>query len=67
MLQLDLNTYNMTSDLPGGPALTMVEQETAVIHIVAEEEVQPTRGGAIGDVLAYVLITAFVGAIFYLL
>jgi hypothetical protein len=65
--KFDLNTYNLTKDLPGGPTLAVVEEEIPEIEMITDQEGNPTRGGMIGYALAYALMVSFVGAIFYLI
>lgn len=65
--KFDLNTYNQTKDLPGGPVYAVVEEELSDIEMITDEHGDPTRGGAIGYVLAYALMAGFVGAMFCLL
>lgn len=65
--KFDLNTYNLTKDLPGGPTLAVIEEEIPEIAMITDEEGNPTRGGMIGYALAYALMAVFVGAMFYLL
>ncbi|HUD90059.1 MULTISPECIES: hypothetical protein [Sphingobium] len=67
ILKFDLNTYNQTKDLPGGPVFGVVEEELADIEMFTDQHGNPTRGGMIGYALAYLLMAGFVGAIFYLL
>ena len=65
--KFDLNTFNLTKDLSGAPALAVVEEEISEIAMITDEEGNPTRGGMIGYVLAYALMAGLVGAMFYLL
>lgn len=67
IVKFDLNTYNMTKDLPGGPTYVMVEEDIPEIQMIRNEHGQATRGGLIGYVLAYVLMAGFVGAMFLIL
>lgn len=66
-LTFDLNTYNQTKDLPGGPVYAVVEDELADIGRFTDELGNPTRGGLIGYALAYALMAGFIGAMFYFL
>lgn len=65
--KFDIETYNRTKDLPGGPVYAVVEDELSDIEMITDEHGNPTRGGMIGYALAYVLMAGFVGAMFYLL
>lgn len=67
MLEFDLDTYNRTKDLPGSPVLTVVEREYPEIETIVEADDNPTRGGLIGNALAYAIIVGFVCAMFYVL
>lgn len=67
IVKFDLNTYNLTKDLPGGPTYVMVEEDIPEIQMITDEHGRPTRGGVIGYALAYVLMAGFVGAMFFIL
>ena len=65
IVKFDLDTYMRTKDLPGGPALTVTEEEVPEIEMITDENGIPTRGGMIGYTLAYALMAGFVIALFY--
>ncbi|MDE8652864.1 hypothetical protein [Novosphingobium album (ex Liu et al. 2023)] len=67
IVKFDLNTYNLTKDLPGGATYGVVEEEVPEIEMITDENGNPTRGGLIGYALAYALLAGFVGAMFYFL
>lgn len=64
IVKLDLDTYNRTLDLPGGPVHIYVEEEIPDIGMATDHEGNPTRGGIIGYTLAYLLMAAFIGYFF---
>lgn len=66
-LKFDIDTYNRTKDLSGGPIYGIVEEELSDIQMITDENGNPTRGGMIGYALAYALMAGFVGALFYYL
>ncbi|MCF8708401.1 hypothetical protein [Rhizorhapis sp. SPR117] len=67
MHKFDLNTYNLTKDLPGGPTLAVVDEEIPEVQMIVDEHGQPTHGGLTGYMLAYILMAAFVGGLFLVL
>lgn len=56
MRKFDLETYNRTKDLPGGPIFSMVEAEFAEIEPFQDSYGVPTKGGQIGYHIASVLL-----------
>lgn len=67
VLNFDLDTYLRTKDLPGGPTLTVVEEDVPAIEMITDSDGKPTRGGLIGYVLAYALMAGLVGSMAYFL
>lgn len=62
-VKFDLNTYNQTKGT-GTPVYSIVEEEIPEIEMIVDKSGNPTRGGMIGYVLAYILMAGFVGALF---
>ncbi len=62
-VQFDLTTYNQTKGT-GTPLYAVVEEEIPEIEIFRDENGKPTLGGIIGYALAYLLMAAFLGALF---
>lgn len=67
MLEFDLETYNRTKDLPGGPVCTVVETEYPEFETIVDAEGRPTLGGRIGNALASAIIVGFICVMFYVL
>jgi len=60
-VKFDIETYNRTKDLSGSPIYTFVEEEIPEIGMFVDHDGNPTRGGRIGHVLAYLLMAGCVG------
>lgn len=65
--KFDLDTYLRTQNLPGGPMMTVVEEDVPEIEMITDSDGNPTRGGLIGYTLAYVLMAGLVGSMYYFL
>lgn len=60
-VEFDLDTYNNTKGLSGGPINTVVEKDLAFISPVRDEHGNITRSGAIAYGIAYAVMAAAVG------
>lgn len=67
IVKFDIDSFNRTSGLAGGATYTVVEEEIAEIEMICDEHGNPTRGGVIGYWLAYAIMAAFVGGMFFFL
>ncbi len=61
--KFDLESYNHTHDVSGGPALCAIEENIA--NVGDDEDLR--INAATGYVIAYALMAAFVGMMFYVL
>jgi hypothetical protein len=60
-VELDLDTYNNTKGLSGGPIVTVTEKDVPFISPATDELGNVTRSGAIAYGIAYALMAAAVG------
>lgn len=67
MLEFDIDTYNRTKDLPGGPVFTVTETDYPEIEMIVDAKSKPSRGELIGHAIAYTLIASLICGIFYVL
>lgn len=66
-IKFDTETYIQTQNLSGAPVCRNIEEEIPEIAMIVDESGRPTRGGAIGYGIAYIIMIGFVGALFFFL
>ena len=66
IVKFDIDTYNLTSRA-GAPVVQHVVEEYSDLEMYCDEHGNPTRGGVIGYWLAYAIMAAFVGGMFFFL
>ncbi len=67
VFKTDMTIYGGTMNNPGGPTLLLVEEDIPEIEMICDENGVPTKGGRIGYALAYCLMVALIGYMFWVL